>query len=194
MDKLFKNGLYTKLIQGDVIHSPRELCKYIGKVEEGSIRLCRILRSGKEIVIKEFHPGDIFADLMVFSGEKYPGWFIASEDSVISEVDLSSLLNYLNEEDCLLQFLTNVSYKVSGLTNTIEVLSLKTVRQKIAYMLLYNSSKTESLTISTLASKIGSSREAVSRGISAMCRDNLISKEAGKVVIINQESLEDLFD
>ena len=102
MDKLFKNGLYTKLKQGDTLHTSSELCKYIGKVEEGSIRLCRILQSGKEIIIKEFHPGDIFADLMVFSGDNYPGWFIASEDSVISEVDLPSLLNYLNEEDCLL--------------------------------------------------------------------------------------------
>lgn len=194
MEKLFKSGLYTKLKQGDVLHSPSELCKYIGKVLEGSIRLCRILRSGKEIVIKEFYPGDIFADLMVFSGENYPGWFIASKDSEVSEVDQISLLNYLKEEDCLSSFLTNVSYKVAGLTNTIEVLSLKTVRQKIGYMLLYNFSDTKSLSLSTLASKIGCSREAVSREISGMCRDHLVYKDDGKINILNQEALEDLFD
>lgn len=193
METLFNNGLITKLKQGDVIHSPNELCKYIGKVIKGSVKLCRMLRSGKELVIKEFLPGEIFADLIVFSGEPYPGWLIASEDSVISEVDLTFLLHYLKKEDCLIEFLTNVSYKITALSNTIEVFSLKTVRQKIAYMLLYYPSLIKKLNISTIASKIGCSREAVSREISRMNNENLITKNSGKIKIVDIESMEELF-
>ncbi|MGL1890381.1 MAG: Crp/Fnr family transcriptional regulator [Spirochaetaceae bacterium] len=195
MDSLFNNGKFSKLEPGDVLYTSDEKCKYIGRVEKGSIRIVRMLKSGKEIVLKEFIAGDLFADLLVFSGDNYPGWIIANEESIVVEVGLESLLKNLKQEGETLSFLKCVSNKVSGLTNTIEILSLKTVKQKISYLLLYNSNKLiESPTISSLANKIGSSREAVSRTLSAMTQEGIIKKVAGKIEILDSHSLEDILN
>jgi hypothetical protein len=40
----------------------------------GRLRLSRVLSSGKEIVLKEFYPGEMFGELIVFTQGKYPGF------------------------------------------------------------------------------------------------------------------------
>lgn len=193
-DSLLKQGKYTTLKQGEVLHSSDDICRSLGRVEKGVIRISRILRSGKEVVLKELYPGEYFAELIVFSGEKYPGWLIASEDTVVVEVGLNILLNYLKNEDSIRLFLSGISQKVTELTNSIEILSLKTIKQKLAYLMLYNENRLkEPVNISLLSLKLGCSREALSRAISEMESNKMISKKDGCMRISDEGLIDNLF-
>ncbi|QEN04504.1 helix-turn-helix domain-containing protein [Thiospirochaeta perfilievii] len=79
---------------------------------------------------------------------------------------------------------------MAKVTKKIEILSLKTVREKLAYLLLYNSSSLNENKISLLVNKISVSREAVSREISKMQIDGVIRKKDNYIEILDKEGLE----
>jgi CRP-like cAMP-binding protein len=191
---LFENGTQVELDRGETLHHSDEHCRALGRVVRGELRLSRVLSTGKEIFLRDFKAGDLFAELIVFTGEKYPGWLIASVPSLVTEVKLSQVLAYLEQHDALVSYFTGISEKMAHLSRTIEVLSLKTVRQRIAYTLLYGNlfDRGVSLSLSRLAGYIDCSREAVSRDISTMESEGLLIRVPGSLEILNRRGLEEL--
>lgn len=192
--KLFQYSITKEFQKGDVLYRPTETCRSIGRITKGSIKVCRVLQSGKEIVIKMLQQGDYYAELIAFSELHYPGWIIASEDSTVVEVPIERVLELLTDRDNLKFFLSNIAKKVTKLTNNIELLSFKTVKQKIGYLLTStesNSYRVES--ISYLSISLGCSREALSRAIAELVSNGTISYENGILTLLNESLIEDLF-
>ncbi len=188
-EPLFRNAEPIILNKGDVLHRSTEHCRTMGLVLSGEIRLSRVLSTGKEIFLKNFRQGDLFAELIVFSAENYPGWLIASEPSRVAEVKQSQVLAFLGGSDPLISYLESVSRKMTHLSRSIEVLSLKTVRQKIAFALLNEETGTQGvpMNITRFAGDIYCSREAVSRELSAMEAEGLLKREDGIILLPGDE-------
>lgn len=199
---LFGQGRYINLAKGEVLHHPDEPCRAMGLVISGEIRLSRMLSTGKELYLKVFGIGDLFAELIVFTGEKYPGRLTATESSRIVEVKLPQVLEYLNNHNALISFFAGIAGKMSHLSDMIEVQSLKTVRQKIAFSLLYgktgNLSSDSSkdlcfrINVSQFAGYLDCSREAVSRALSQMESDGMIVRGGGYLKIEDRTKLDSL--
>lgn len=179
-DELFQYGKNIELTKGGVLHDAHDQCRAIGKVLGGRLRLSRLLSSGREIILKEFGPGEIFAELIVFSGDHYPGWLIASEQTTVIEVEYSHVLKYLEEQDSMIEFIVSISKKLNHLTNRIEVMSLKTVKQKIAFSLLTENINTMT-SITDWADYLGCSREALSRTLSELQNTGAVRKKGGLI-------------
>lgn len=194
LESLFENGKISELTKGDVLHSPLNTCKAIGFIKSGQLRLSRTLSTGKEIYLNQFKPGDVFGEMIVFSGEKYPGCLTAMEPTIVVELDLEHLLIHLKDSETLISFFKGITHKITDLTNTIEILSQKTVQQKIAnYLIIQSSSELNPpITVSNLAKQLGCSREALSRAISEMSKEHLIHKENDRITMIEQSLLEEL--
>jgi len=191
-EELFRKGEEISLEKGDILHRSDEKCRAMGVVLSGEIRLSRVLSTGKEIFLKDFRAGDLFAELIVFTAEYYPGWLIASEPSRIVEVKQADVLVYIGGNDILLSYLSGISRKMAHLSRSIEILSLKTVRQKIAFALLNTESGREgiSVNITRFAGDINCSREAVSRAFTAMEAEGLLKRKRGFVVLLDEKRLE----
>jgi CRP/FNR family transcriptional regulator, dissimilatory nitrate respiration regulator len=192
VQNLFSGGKVIELARGETLHTPMEPCRSLGLVQEGRLGLTRLLSSGKSILINDFNPGDSYAELIVFSGDSYPGWITAIEKSRVVELGLASLLSLLKNSNTLFSFLASISEKVINLTNTIEILSQKTVKQKVSYYLLSNPGTGVSDSISGLASRLGCSREALSRALSELVKVNAISKARSTISIADEAALEDI--
>jgi CRP-like cAMP-binding protein len=98
-----------------------------------------------------------------------------------------------------ISYLAGISRKMAHLSRSIEILSLKTVRQKIAFSLLNTEENTEKssgggipVNVTRFASEINCSREAVSRAFTAMEADGLVKRYPGFVVIPDKQRLESL--
>ena len=201
-DGLFRHGRYVDLAKGEVLHRSDETCNAMGLVLNGELRLSRMLSTGKELYIKAFGAGDIFAELIIFSGEKYPGWITATVVTRIVEVKLPQLLEYLNDRNALVSFISGIAGKMSHLSNMIEVQSLKTVRQKIAFSLLYGKidlirsdgldRRRFQIKVSQFAEYLDCSREAVSRALSQMESEGMIVRNEGYLIIVNRKKIDDL--
>lgn len=193
-EALFEKGKTVKLSREEVLHSPMDACSAIGYVKSGKLRLSRILTSGKEIYINEFKEGEIFAELIVFSSENYPGWLIASEETTVIELKLNHLLTFLKDDVALISFFKEISGRVTALTNTIEILSQKTIKQKIAHYLLRESDEEDQtpVCIRDLSKKLGCSREALSRSISELVSRKIIRQIKNTILITDRVLLEEL--
>ncbi len=189
---LFSHGKQVELRKGEILHRSDETCRSMGLVLSGEIRLSRVLSSGKEISLKNFRVGDLFADLIVFTAEHYPGWLIASEPSRVVEVKRSRVLEFIGGGDALISYLSSVSRKMTHLSRTIEILSLKTVRQKIAFSLLNQESGSRGIPVNVtrFASDLNCSREAVSRAFTAMESEGLLKRKDGFLFIQDKVMLE----
>lgn len=190
-DGLFEGGKIIDLQKGEVLHDIHDSCRTLGKVLSGGLRLSRILSTGREIVLKEFKPGEIYAELIVFTGDNYPGWLIASSDTSVVEAEYTHVLEYLGDKNALISFITSISKKMNHLTNQIEIMSLKSVKQKVAFMLL-TEGVVEMSSITFTASVIGCSREALSRALSDMEGAGLIERSGHSIIIADKLSLEEI--
>jgi CRP/FNR family transcriptional regulator len=198
-EPLFQKGRRVDLARGEVLHTPHEKCRSLGLVVSGSLRLVRILPSGREAMVREFLPGDLYGELLVFNRACYPGWLIATEPAMVREVDLSRLLTYLQNPETLTCFMGGISRKMIRLGDTIEILSLKTVRQRIAHVLLTRPSPElpwpegrNPLSITRLAATLGCTREAASRALAEMKREGLVESKDGHLLVTNPAGLEDI--
>ncbi|HAK46200.1 MAG TPA: hypothetical protein DCO79_09830 [Spirochaeta sp.] len=189
--ELFNDGRTINLSAGEVLHDVHDSCSALGKVVGGKLRLSRLLSTGREIIIKEFVPGEIFAELLVFTGDNYPGWLIATIDSEIVEVDRGRVMEHLKDPKSLLSYISGISLKMNHLSDKIEIMSLKTVAQKIAYCLLTDG--VLSLSVTRTADYLGCSREALSRAISELEKDGMIERRGRTIIPVDKLRLENLF-
>lgn len=155
--------------------------------------MSQILSTGKEILLSEFHPGEMFGELIVFTGANYRGWLKAEEDSEVIEIKRDELFKLLKEDDNLLAFMKEVAQRVSRFTESMEILSYKTISRKAAYYLLSRHVDGKvNLNVSQLSNRLGCSREALSRTLTQLEQINVIKRHNGCIQIHNREKLEDL--
>ncbi|QEN05345.1 Crp/Fnr family transcriptional regulator [Thiospirochaeta perfilievii] len=193
-DSIFENGIEKKYSKCDVIHTSEDICYSMGRVESGSVKICRVLPSGKEIVLKEITAGETYAELIVFLNINYPGWIIAKEETVVKEISEVKIFEYLKMRENLESFLYGISNKMLGLTDKIELLSFKTLKQKLIFLITKNNNLTiKEVVISDLASSLGCSREALSRSISDLVSEGVISHKNNEIRIINEDKLDKIF-
>jgi len=190
-DELFEHGRIIELSRGDVLHDVHDECKSLGKILKGKLRLSRLLSSGREIILKEFGPGEIYAELLVFTGERFPGRLSASSKTSVAEVNLKHVLEHLTDRNALITFMSEISRKTAHLANKIEILSLKTVKQKIAFSLL-TEDKIFLSSVSEFSDNIGCSREALSRALTELEQGNVITRQGNYLRIADKQALEDL--
>lgn len=192
--KLFQDSITKEFHKGDILYRPTDTCSSIGRIVEGSIRVCRVLQSGKEIVIKILQKGDYYAELIAFSELHYPGWIIASENCTVIEVPVTQVLELLTDRYNLKFFLSNIATKVTKLTNNIELLSFKTVKQKLGYLITSSESNAYHVdSVSNLSISLGCSREALSRAISELVKSNTVSYDNGELKLLDESLLEEIF-
>ena len=187
---------------GEIIFSEGEPCAGLYVVESGNVRIFKSSPNGREQVLSIDGPGSSIAEIPVFDGGTYPASGAA--------VDKASLL-FVSKQDfqalCIahpqvpLKVLRVVGARLRRLVGIIEELSFTTVRHRLATYLLrlgQHSGKrspegveiTLPITNQELAAQIGTVRELVSRNLSRLQAEGLISIDGRKVLIQNLRGLE----
>jgi len=168
-------------------------------IESGTVRLFKSSPGGREQVLAIEKPGNTIAELPVFDGGKYPASAAAVENAqllFISKQDFHSLC--LVHPKVALKLLRVVGARLRRLVYIIEELSFTTVRSRLVSLLLRlareqapaaNSQVQVTLpaTNQELAAHIGTVRELVSRNLSRLQAEGLISVE-GRIVTVPKVS------
>lgn len=179
---------------GDIVFSEGEPCAGLFVVETGALRIFKSSPGGREQVLSVEGPGSSVAELPVFDGGNYPASTSAAKTTrvlFVSKQDFYSLC--LVHPKVALKVLKVVGSRLRRLVGIIEELSFTTVRSRLISFLVRiagEGKKTSrgieaSLPASNqeLASHIGTVRELVSRNLSRLQAEGLISIE-GKTVIV----------
>lgn len=198
---LAERAVARDLKTGEIVFSEGQPCAGLFVVQSGALRIFKSSPNGREQVLSIEGPGSSVAELPVFDGGNYPASTSAAQDSrvlFVSKQDFHSLC--LVHPKVSLKVLKVVGARLRRLVGIIEELSFTTVRSRLISFLVRTAghgTKTArgieaSLPASNqeLASHIGTVRELVSRNLSRLQAEGLITLEGKTVVIPNLADLQ----
>lgn len=176
------NGKTIQYNKNTVICSEGEECKNIYLLIEGELKIYTYSFHENIYVIRTIKEKEVFASQLLFaSNNKFLGNIIANKKSVIKIISKDTFLNAcLNDKQLFIKYLNNSSDNYMKLQNRLKVLSQKSIREKILFLLeqktehknikkIYINSKNE------LADYLNIPRPSLSRELIKLQNDGIIT-------------------
>lgn len=188
----YKISNYSK---GQIIHLQNEVCLAIDIVLDGQVSVQKINDEGNILKITVFSGGDILgANLMFSNRNSYPMTMVAETKAVILHIYKELLLELSQTNVRFMSgLMTVIADTTLVLTDKIDAISLKTIRQRINDFLKYQyyiqKSQTIKLNISKkdLAERLGIQRSSLSRELNKMREEGLLEYDARTIVLKNHD-------
>ena len=188
------NTLYFK--KNNTILTNIKQDNIIGIILEGYIQIVKTDYNGNRTIIEDLYDNDIFSSKMSnISNNEYS--VITKEDTKIIVIYFNEILNNELNTSYYNQFLKNLLYimsdKMTNINNRIEILSNKTIRNKLLAYFKIMSKKNNSkiiylpYTFIDLADYLGVDR-------SAMYRELRNLKEEGLITIVNKKIILNFYE
>jgi len=186
--------------KGETIFSEGEDANGIYVVSTGRIKIFKLSPEGREQILHIFGPGEVFGEVPVFAGKRFPASADALEKSRIFFFPRDSLISLIEKNPAIaLNMLAVLSMRLRRFTSMIDDLSLKEVPGRLAKHFLYlrdqkqgNNEFELNITKGQLASLLGTIPETLSRILTKMSEQGLIEPDGRKIKILDGEGIEEL--
>ena len=164
----------------------------IGIVQDGNIQITKTDYNGNTTIIEDLYDGDIFGfDFSSISNSEHN--IITKEDSKIIIIYFDDIikkeLNYPYYNQFLKNLLSIMSIKINTANNRIEILSNKTIRNKLLayFKIISNKNKSKIIYLpysySDLADYLGVDRSAMYRELKHLKEEGLIETKNKKITL-----------
>ncbi|MBU8908338.1 Crp/Fnr family transcriptional regulator [Desertibacillus haloalkaliphilus] len=204
-EHLHKIIMHRTIKKGEVIFHEHEIAEAVFFVNEGKVRISKGTPDGKEIVLTIRQPGEIFAEVSLFTqpGNTYPATATAIENGVVSYILVSEIENFLKDHPELsLAIFRIMSERLRISQSTLRDVALYGKLESLAATLLRLSDEygvetstglkiNLKLTHEELGSFFGATRESVNRLINKLKRHHVLSMQQGYITIHSIEELKD---
>lgn len=184
-------------LKGETIYQAGDEAGTLYVLYTGKVKLYRLSYSGKEQVSRIIGPGDFMGELSLFSSLPLTDYAQATENCIMCVLKGAQLKEIMSRyPDIAFKVMDELSRRLETAQNRIEVISLSSVNQRLAQVLLdmARESATIKLPMSKgdFASQLGMSQETLSRRLSAWQDDGVIALKGHRTIIIqDHERLED---
>ncbi len=192
--------LDQKYEKGRGLFSEGDIAKGFYLVVSGKIKIYKLSLDGKEQILHIFESGEILGEVPVFAGGSYPANAEAIEPSRMLFFPRQSFVELIGREPAIaLNLLGILSQRLRRFTHLIEDLSLKEVPGRLAAYLIYLGERSASrqaieleITKAQLASLLGTIPETLSRILTKLAQQGIISVEGRNIRVLDRKTLESL--
>ena len=185
--------------KGETIFEDGDTAKGVFFIKKGTAKLSKQGVYGKEQILRFIKEGDLIGYRSLLCGENLQAKAEAMTDVEATFLPAQTFLHLL-EVDPKLSFvmLQKIAFALGESSNTVTFLAQKTVRERLAEILLLLEQKLGtdpegfikiSLTREEIANLIGTATESAIRLISEFKQDKLIEVEGRNIQILNHEKL-----
>jgi CRP/FNR family cyclic AMP-dependent transcriptional regulator len=148
---------------------------------------------GREVTLNQLGPGEYFGEVTLDGGPRSAS-VMALEDTRCAVVKRGELLALVERQpEFALHIVRKLAHRVRGLTEDVRSLALMDVYGRVARLLLELAEEQngrlvmcEALTHKEIASRVGASREMISRIFSDLNDGGYVRKENGQLVIVRK--------
>ena len=174
---------HINLEEGQVLFHETDECKYVGIVMSGTINIVTHTNTGNEIIYNVLKQGNIFGNNLLFSKDvKYKGDVIAQSKSEILLISKEEMLKLLKTNDAFLEkYLLIEAENTKKLNSKIKLLSFDSSEERFLFYLKENNNNVSYSSITELAKELGLQRETLSRLISKLVKDKIITNQNKKI-------------
>ncbi len=170
-------------------------------VIEGQVKIVKTSEDGREHIINLLQPGDLFAEVLLFNNQPYPATAMAVEGARVGMIrngDLEKLV--LGNNDLALQLIKALSQRLLYAQRKIKNLALDDVLSRTAEVLLRLAAAKEGpeneirleFSRQDLASLVGTTRETLTRTLSALKKGGVIEFEGSLIRLVDLAYLKSL--
>jgi CRP-like cAMP-binding protein len=182
---------------GTVIHSQGDALQGVLVVSKGSLKLVRHAGRDKSQVIDIARPGRCMGEVQLLSGMPAVASAVATEDTECWFIPAAVILQAVKSDPAVAgAFLCQLAAKMRLTVSLIEALSLHTVPERVARLILFFHQEAPEKnfvefreTQEGLAHHIGSSREALNRGLKMLGELGFVHNSYPVVHIIDEAKL-----
>jgi CRP/FNR family transcriptional regulator len=165
-------------------------------IEEGSVKIVRFTKEGREHTLHVFQRGDTFNDVPALDGGPNPATAIAFTDVVVWRITRHDLHQLAQRYPALAwALLESIARRTRYLVNLVQDLSARNVKARLARLLLEQAQAGEGqtggqlLTQEEMASRLGTVREVVGRALRNLVASGIIGFDRHRIVILDLERL-----
>jgi len=152
----------------------------------GNVKIYKTSLDGKESIIKFMNKYDVFAEVPVFKGNKYPVSAVATKDSTILSLSRLNLLKLISSNPKIaFDMLALQSSRIKEFSKRIEMLSFKSTSERVLFLLKNSANFSVNIRMQDLANQLCVSRENLSRTLSVLIKKKIIRKN-GKILYLAQ--------
>ena len=172
---------YTK---GEILHTLLSPMEHFGLVLSGQVQVETDDMDGYRLIMGSVGPGGIFGDSLCFLGEVASIYIIAMTDCDVLWMDVKNLRapgqKDAFETDMANRFTAMVCHRALSMNDRIQILSKNTLRNKLITLFSQQVQRSgDSFTLpfdrESMASYLGVNRSALSRELSAMEKEGIIT-------------------
>lgn len=190
---------YFNFHKGDTIFEDGETPKGVYFLNKGTAKLSKFGVYGKEQILRFIKEGDLIGYRSILCGENFQAKAEAMTEVEATFLPTEVFLQLLQVDPKLsFAMLQKIAFELGESSNTITFLAQKTVRERLAEILLLLEQKLGtdaegfiniSLTREEIANIIGTATESAIRLISEFKHDGLIEAEGRNIKILHREKL-----
>lgn len=185
--------------KNDVLFRQGDTCDALYVVMSGSVKTEMITESGNLIPIEQIKAPRPLAPAFLFSDKNvFPVDVTAISEVELLRIPKTEVIRLMTvRPDFMQQFMTHNANRTQFLTQRLQLLSIKTIKGKLAHLLLENyqlGGKTFVLdkNQTELAEYFGVARPSLARSISEMMDDGIISVNKKEYTVLKLNSLKEL--
>ncbi|EOD00841.1 Crp/Fnr family transcriptional regulator [Caldisalinibacter kiritimatiensis] len=184
----------------DIITIEKEHLAGIGIVLEGEVNVGKETLAGDRVMLSVLKKGELFGEVAAFNNKEWLATTVANTDCTILFLPPQKIVGVCNKtcdghRRLIQNMLQIIAQKAINLNEKVEILSLKSIRQKISIYLLKQYSIKNSLAFNVplkrneLAEYLLVSRPSLSRELAKMKEEGIIDFYRNSFKILNIESL-----
>jgi CRP-like cAMP-binding protein len=187
--------------KGDILFREGTAPSGIFFIKKGKIKKYKLDHDSKEHIIYVANPGELLGYHAILSEERYPDSAAALEESVIAFIPKKDFLDTLQESKVLSQrLLKTLSHEFAVLTNSISVFAQRSVRERLAIMLIVLREKFKAETAegeeiainisrNDLANMVGTAKENVVRFLKEFKVAGILNASGRKIFVKDVKKL-----
>ena len=198
--EVYNNGLKVlEFAKGENVFEDGESPKGVYFIEKGTAKLSKSGVYGKDQILRFCKENDLIGYRSLLCGENFQANAEAMTPMTVQFLPADNFLHLLKVDPKLsYAMLQKIAYELGESANTVTFLAQKTVRERLAEILILLEQKLGtdpegfikiSLTREEIANLIGTATESAIRLISEFKQDDLISVEGRNIKILNRDKL-----
>ncbi|MFL3007468.1 MAG: Crp/Fnr family transcriptional regulator [Candidatus Neomarinimicrobiota bacterium] len=195
-----------KFQNGNLIFLEESEGKNLFFVVEGSVKVTRLSKDGREVILAMLNAGDFFGEMSLLDGEARSANVIALEETEVLSLKRDDFLVVLHDYPKIaIQLLKEMTSRLRKSDRQIVSLSLSDAEKRIALCIARFADeqgviKNGQVTIpkipiqQDIANMAGTSRETVSRAMSLLTEEKYIERNSKELKILNYKKFIKEFD
>lgn len=189
----------TQYPKNELVFRQNDICDSLYLLSKGSVKTEMITENGNLLGIEIIHAPRPLAPAFLFSEDnRFPVDVTSITDIEIIKIPKKEVVRLMSlQPDFMHQFLSHNSNRTQFLTHRLQLLTIKTIKGKIAYFLLeqmqeYGNPFMLERNQTELADFFNIPRPSLARSLSELVQENAIRIERKKITILDENKLKEL--